>query len=52
MDLATMSKKLKAFQYKSKSEFVADLELIWANCFKYNVAPVSWACSAAGLLRK
>lgn len=31
-----MTKKLKTLAYKSKSEFVADLELIWSNCLKYN----------------
>ncbi|KAL3493809.1 hypothetical protein BJX62DRAFT_67129 [Aspergillus germanicus] len=36
MDLGTMTKKLKALQYKSKQEFVDDLNLIWSNCFKYN----------------
>ncbi|TAQ87607.1 hypothetical protein B7494_g4058 [Chlorociboria aeruginascens] len=36
MDLGTMTKKLKTLAYKSKSEFVADLDLIWSNCLKYN----------------
>jgi transcriptional activator SPT7 len=36
MDLGTMTKKLKTLSYKSKAEFVADLDLIWANCLKYN----------------
>lgn len=31
-----MTKKLKSTAYKSKAEFVADLELIWGNCLKYN----------------
>lgn len=31
-----MTKKLKGLQYKSKAEFVADLNLIWDNCLKYN----------------
>jgi transcriptional activator SPT7 len=31
-----MTKKLKTLSYKSKAEFVADLDLIWANCLKYN----------------
>lgn len=39
MDLGTMTKKLKALQYKSKQEFVDDLNLIWSNCLKYNVNP-------------
>ncbi|KAI9707562.1 MAG: Transcriptional activator spt7 [Candelina mexicana] len=36
MDLGTMTKKLKGLQYKSKQEFVADLNLIWSNCLLYN----------------
>jgi transcriptional activator SPT7 len=39
MDLGTMTKKLKTLTYKSKAEFVADLDLIWANCLKYNAEP-------------
>ncbi|TGO69319.1 hypothetical protein BOTNAR_0012g00060 [Botryotinia narcissicola] len=38
MDLGTMTKKLKTHQYRSKSEFVADLDLIWENCLNYNGA--------------
>jgi transcriptional activator SPT7 len=36
MDLGSMTKKLKGLQYKSKAEFVADLDLIWSNCLRYN----------------
>ncbi|CAK7272858.1 Transcriptional activator spt7 [Sporothrix epigloea] len=36
MDLGTMTKKLKGLQFKSKAEFVADLNLVWDNCLKYN----------------
>ncbi|GFP54840.1 hypothetical protein ACSS6W_002727 [Trichoderma asperelloides] len=36
MDLGTMTKKLKSLSYKSKTEFVVDLNLIWDNCLKYN----------------
>lgn len=36
MDLGTMTKKLKGLQYKSKAEFVTDLNLIWDNCLRYN----------------
>jgi transcriptional activator SPT7 len=36
MDLGTMIKKLKTLVYKSKAEFVVDLDLIWSNCLKYN----------------
>ncbi|KAF6748714.1 SAGA complex protein [Ephemerocybe angulata] len=38
MDFATMARKLKHKQYKSKREFKADLDLIWSNCYKYNAA--------------
>jgi len=36
MDLGTMTKKLKQLNYKSKKEFVEDLNLIWDNCLRYN----------------
>ncbi|OWT42957.1 transcriptional activator spt7 [Pochonia chlamydosporia 170] len=36
MDLGTMTKKLKSLTYKSKTDFVTDLNLIWDNCLKYN----------------
>lgn len=36
MDLGTMTKKLKGLTYKSKAEFVTDLNLIWDNCLRYN----------------
>ncbi|CAN6603828.1 transcriptional activator Spt7p [Trichomonascus vanleenenianus] len=39
MDLNTVMKKLKGFQYKSKKEFVNDIMLIWDNCFTYNTDP-------------
>ncbi|KAK4553420.1 Transcriptional activator spt7 [Recurvomyces mirabilis] len=39
MDIGTMIKKLKQLAYKSKKEFVEDLNLIWANCLKYNSSP-------------
>ncbi|KAK3704491.1 Transcriptional activator spt7 [Vermiconidia calcicola] len=39
MDIGTMLKKLKSLQYKSKRDFVDDLNLIWANCLKYNQDP-------------
>lgn len=31
-----MTKKLKSLTYKSKTEFVVDLNLIWDNCLRYN----------------
>ncbi|KAI0465762.1 bromodomain-containing protein [Xylaria cf. heliscus] len=36
MDLGSMTKKLKSLTYKSKAEFVTDLNLIWDNCLRYN----------------
>lgn len=36
MDLGTMTKKLKGLQYKSKADFVTDLNYIWDNCLRYN----------------
>ncbi|CAG99604.1 SAGA histone acetyltransferase complex subunit SPT7 [Kluyveromyces lactis] len=39
MDLNTVLKKLKTFQYKSKHEFVDDIMLIWRNCLTYNSDP-------------
>ncbi|ODQ66909.1 Bromodomain-containing protein, partial [Nadsonia fulvescens var. elongata DSM 6958] len=36
MDLNTVMKKLKTFQYNSKKEFVDDVFLIWSNCLSYN----------------
>ncbi|QIX00157.1 hypothetical protein AMS68_005674 [Peltaster fructicola] len=39
MDIGTMLKKLKGLQYKSKKDFVDDLNLIWNNCLRYNSAP-------------
>lgn len=39
MDLGTMSKKLKFLLYKCKAEIVDDLDLIWANCLRFNSHP-------------
>jgi transcriptional activator SPT7 len=39
MDIGTMIKKLKQMLYKSKKDFVDDVNLIWANCLKYNQEP-------------
>lgn len=41
MDLGTVSKKLKHFQYKTKKEFSDDLYLIYENCLVYNTNPSS-----------
>jgi transcriptional activator SPT7 len=39
MDLGTMMKKLKRFEYVSKVQVVEDLTLICANCLIYNSRP-------------
>ena len=52
MDLGTMTKKLKTVQYKSKAEFVSDLNLIWANCLKYNANPEHFLRKKALFMRK
>lgn len=39
MDLNTVLKKLKTFQYESKQAFVDDIMLIWKNCLTYNSDP-------------
>ena len=52
MDLSSMTKKLKAIQYKSKKEFVDDLNLIWSNCLKYNANPEHYLRRHALAMRK
>ncbi|KAL1957981.1 hypothetical protein VTO42DRAFT_5373 [Malbranchea cinnamomea] len=52
MDLGTMTKKLKGLQYKSKQEFVDDLNLIWSNCLKYNTNPDHFLRKHAIYMRK
>jgi|ERR1700758_717796 transcriptional activator SPT7 len=52
MDLGTMTKKLKQHAYKSKKEFVDDLNLIWANCLKYNAEPSHFLRKHALAMRK
>ena len=52
MDLGTMTKKLKNVQYKSKQEFVDDINLIWANCLKYNGNPEHFLRRHALFMRK
>lgn len=47
-----MTKKLKNVQYKSKQEFVSDLNLIWANCLKYNANPEHYLRRHALFMRK
>lgn len=39
MDLNTVMKKLRSFQYQCKKDFVDDLMLIWNNCLTYNTDP-------------
>ncbi|KAL9058677.1 MAG: hypothetical protein Q9206_001812, partial [Seirophora lacunosa] len=52
MDLGTMTKKLKNVQYKSKQEFVTDLNLIWSNCLNYNANPDHFLRRHALFMRK
>ena len=47
-----MTKKLKSLQYKSKAEFVHDLNLIWANCIKYNDKPGHFLHKHAEAMKK
>ncbi|THY56902.1 hypothetical protein D6C99_02716 [Aureobasidium pullulans] len=52
MDIGTMIKKLKSFSYRSKKEFVGDLNLIWANCLTYNADPAHPLRKKALYMRK
>ncbi|KAI5842522.1 hypothetical protein DFP73DRAFT_573945 [Morchella snyderi] len=52
MDLGTVMKKLKTHQYKSKKEFVDDLNLIWANCLAYNADPMHYLRKHAKCMQK
>lgn len=47
-----MTKKLKGLQYRSKQDFVDDLNLIWANCLKYNTNPEHFLRKHALYMRK
>ena len=47
-----MTKKLKLMQYKSKQDFVDDLNLVWANCLKYNANPEHYLRKKALFMRK
>lgn len=40
MDLGTMLRNVKSGRYKSKAQFMRDLDLIWDNCLTYNSEPV------------
>lgn len=52
MDLGSMTKKLKGLQYRSKQDFVDDLNLIWSNCLKYNTNPEHFLRKHALYMRK
>ncbi|KAJ5721782.1 uncharacterized protein N7483_009716 [Penicillium malachiteum] len=52
MDLGSMTKKLKGIQYRSKQDFVDDLNLIWTNCLKYNTNPEHFLRKHALYMRK
>ncbi|EMR08800.1 hypothetical protein PNEG_02969 [Pneumocystis murina B123] len=52
MDLGTVMKKLRNFQYNSKKEFVDDLMLIWSNCLIYNADPAHFLRKHAIAMRK
>ncbi|MBE7180067.1 MAG: hypothetical protein INR71_02470, partial [Terriglobus roseus] len=52
MDIGSMFKKLKYMNYKSKKDFVDDLNLIWANCLKYNADPTHFLRKKALYMRK
>lgn len=52
MDLNTVLKKLKAFQYNSKQEFVDDIMLIWRNCLTYNSDPSHYLRTHAIAMQK
>lgn len=52
MDIGTMIKKLKSLQYRSKKDFVDDLNLIWSNCLKYNADPSHFLRKKALYMKK
>ena len=41
MDFGTMFKKMRSSTYDCKADFALDLQLIYDNCFLYNVSPES-----------
>lgn len=47
-----MTKKLKSLTYKSKQDFVGDLNFIWDNCLKYNAEPSHFMRKHALAMRK
>ncbi|CCH62870.1 hypothetical protein TBLA_0I02120 [Henningerozyma blattae CBS 6284] len=52
MDLNTVLKKLKTFQYTRKLEFVDDIMLIWKNCLTYNSDPSHYLRAHAFAMQK
>ncbi|GME83589.1 unnamed protein product [Ambrosiozyma monospora] len=52
MDLNTVMKKLKTFQYTNKKQFVDDLMLIWQNCLTYNSDPKHFLRADAFAMQK
>ena len=52
MDLGAMTKKLRQLAYKSKDEFVKDLNLIWSNCMRYNDKPGHFLLKHAESMKK
>jgi hypothetical protein len=36
MDLGTVKKRIKSRHYRNLQEFIAEVQLIWDNCKKYN----------------
>lgn len=51
MDLGTLTKKVKAREYKDKKGFLDDFNLIWDNCFEYNTLPDHPLRRSATILR-
>jgi len=36
MDLGTIKRRLKSAYYRTLHEFIADVQLVWDNCKRYN----------------
>ena len=52
MDLGTMTKRLKTLAYRSKKEFVDEINLIWSNCLRYNADPTHFLRKHAIAMKK
>ena len=52
MDLGTVTKKLTTLAYRSKQDFVNDLNLIWQNCIKFNADLNHVLCEKALSMRE